>query len=163
MSFITNLFSKGATDLVGAVGKVLDDVVTTKEEKIHLEYEMRKSEIEFQIEMKKLSIDEQRMVLEDISSARQREVAVQTSEHASKLSKNVAPYMALATVFITLLFFYILIFKPESITKDSRDIVLYILGVLSTILTQIYSYYFGSSAGSADKARTIASMKGEKT
>ncbi|MDP3914676.1 MAG: hypothetical protein Q8R96_13170 [Bacteroidota bacterium] len=63
---------------------------------------------------------------------------------------------------ITLLFFYILIFKPESITSESKDIVLYILGVLSAILTQVYSYYFGSSAGSAAKSVTLASMRDHK-
>ncbi len=159
MGFIRDLFSGGAGKLVDSVGKVLDNVVTTKEEKLQLENEMRKSELQYQIEMKKLSIEERRMVFEDIDSAREREAKVQTSEHATKLSKNISPYLAMGTTLITMVFFYILIFKPESITKESRDIVLYILGVLSAILTQIYSYYFGSSAGSADKAETIANMK----
>ena len=159
MGFIKDLFSGGAGKLVDSVGKVLDNVVTTKEEKLQLENEMRKSELQFQVEMKKLSNEERRMVFDDIGSAREREAKVQTSEHATKLAKNISPYLALGTTFITLTFFYILIFKPESITAESRDIVLYILGMLSAILTQIYSYYFGSSAGSADKANTIANFK----
>ena len=32
---------------------------------------------------------------------------------------------------------------------------MYILGVLSAVLSQIYSYYFGSSAGSAEKNRGL--------
>ncbi|MDP2114765.1 MAG: hypothetical protein Q8K69_11980 [Bacteroidota bacterium] len=102
------------------------------------------------------------MMLGDISSARQREVQVQTSETASWMAKNIQHAIAAGTTLITLLFFYILIFKPESITSESKDIVLYILGVLSAILTQVYSYDFGSSAGSAAKSVTLAGMRDHK-
>jgi hypothetical protein len=159
MTFLSNLFSKGASTFVDSVGKVLDNVVTTKEEKMQLENEIRKSELQFQVDMKKLSNEEQQMILGDISSARQREVQVLSAPNASWWTKNTMHLLAIGTTVITLAFFYILIFKPHSITTESRDIVLYILGVLSATLTQIYSYYFGSSAGSADKARTIAGIK----
>lgn len=162
MSFLKDLFSGGANTLVDSVGKVLDNVITTKEEKLQLENEIRKSEMQFQLDLKKLSNEEQQMMLGDISSARQREVQVQTSEHASWMAKNIQHALAAGTTLITLMFFYILIFKPESITDESRDIVLYILGVLSAILTQIYSYYFGSSAGSAAKSVTLAGMREQK-
>ncbi len=159
MSFLKDLFSGGANTLVDSVGKVLDNVVTTKEEKMQLENEIRKSEMQFQLDIKKLSNEEQQMILGDISSARQREVQVQTSEKASWMAKNIQHLIAAGTTLITLLFFYILIFKPDSITSESKDIVLYILGVLSAILTQVYSYYFGSSAGSAAKSQTLANMR----
>lgn len=159
MGFIKDLFSGGANTLVDSVGKVLDNVITTKEEKLQLENELRKSEMQYQLELKKLSNEERQMILSDISSARQREVQVQTSEHATKLSKNVSPILAFGTTFLTMLFFYILVFKPNSISPQSKEVVLYILGVLSAILTQVYSYYFGSSMGSADKSRTLAEMQ----
>ena len=161
MSFITDLFSGGANTLVGSVGKVLDNVITTKEEKMQLENEIRKSEMQFQLDLKKLSNEEQQMILGDINSARVREAQVQTSENATKLSKNVSPYLALGTTFITLTLFFILIFRPTTVPESSKEIILYILGVLSAILTQIYSYYFGSSAGSADKAKTLANVETE--
>jgi len=162
MSFIKDLFSGGAGTLVDSVGKVLDNVITTKEEKLQLENEIRKSELQFQLDLKKLTNEEQQMMLGDISSARQREVHVQSSETASWMAKNIQHAIAAGTTLITLLFFYILIFKPESITSESKDIVLYILGVLSAILTQVYSYYFGSSAGSAAKSVTLAGMRENK-
>ena len=159
MGFLQNLFSGGASTLVDSVGKVLDNVITTKEEKMQAENEIRKSEMQFQLDLKKLSNEEQQMILGDINSARIREAQVQTSENATKLSKNVSPYLALGTTFITLTLFFILIFKPTTVPESSKEIILYILGVLSAILTQIYSYYFGSSAGSAAKSRTIADFK----
>ena len=159
MSFLKDLFSGGANTLVDSVGKVLDNVVTTKEEKMQLENEIRKSEMQFQLDLKKLSNEERQMMLGDISSARQREVQIQTSDTASWWAKSIQHLIAAGTTLITLLFFYILIFKPDSITSESKDIVLYILGVLSAILTQVYSYYFGSSAGSAAKSLTLAHMR----
>ncbi len=163
MSFLKDIFSGGASTLVDSVGKMLDNVVTTKEEKLQLENEIRKSEMQFQVDMKKLSNEEQQMILGDISSARQREVQIQTSEHATKLAKNVSPFLALGTTLITLALFYVLIFTPEVIKGDSKDIIMYILGVLSAVLTQIYSYYFGSSAGSAEKSKTLAGMQGRNS
>ena len=159
MGFISDLFSGGANTLVNSVGKVLDNVITTKEEKMQLENEIRKSELQFQLDLKRLSNEEQQMILGDISSARQRETQVQTSQYATELAKNVAPYMALGTTVITLALFYVLIFSPDAVQGESKDIVMYILGVLSAILTQIYSYYFGSSAGSAAKSKTLENIQ----
>lgn len=158
MGFIKDLFSGGANSVVDSVGKVLDNVITTKEEKLQLENELRKSEMQFQLDLKKLSNEERQMILGDISSAREREVQIQSSPNATRLSKNVSPILAFGTTFLTMLFFYILVFKPNSISAESKEIVLYILGVLSAILTQVYSYYFGSSMGSADKAETLAGL-----
>jgi citrate synthase len=158
MSFLSNLFSGGASTLVDSVGKVLDNVVTTKEEKMQLENEIRKSEMQFQLDMKKLSNEEQQMLLSDLNSARQREVQVQTSEYATQLAKNVAPYLALGTTVLTLTLFFFLIFSTQDLPAQKKDIILYVLGVLSAILTQIYSYYFGSSAGSAAKSKTLANI-----
>jgi hypothetical protein len=42
-----------------------------------------------------------------------------------------------------------------------KEIMLYILGVLSAIATQIYAYYFGSSRGSSRKDETIAAFAGK--
>jgi hypothetical protein len=159
MSFLSDLFSGGAGSIVDSVGKVLDSVVTTKEEKMQLENELRKSEIQFQLDLKKLSNEEQKMFLDDVGNARQRDVQVQTSEYSTKLGKNIASFLALGTTVLTLGLFFILIFSPQVIEPNKKDVILYVLGVLSAILTQIYSFYFGSSAGSAAKSQTIANMK----
>lgn len=158
MSFLKDLFSSGAETLVDSVGKVLDNVITTKEEKQQLDNEIRKSEMQFQLEMKKLSLEEQQMVVADLSNARSREVQMMSIESNTKLNRNLMPYMALGTIVIVLSLFYVLIFSPSVIKAESRDVMMYILGVLSAVLTQIYSYYFGSSAGSAEKQRTINSL-----
>jgi K+-sensing histidine kinase KdpD len=158
MGILQNLFSGGASTLIDSVGKVLDNVVTTKEEKMQLDNEIRKSEMQFQVDMKKLSNEEQQMMLADISSARQREVQVLNAPNVSWWTKNTMHVMALGTIVITLALFYVLIFTKDLINDSKKEIILYILGVLSATLTQIYSYYFGSSAGSAAKSETLAKI-----
>jgi hypothetical protein len=85
----------------------------------------------------------------DRDSARNREIEIATSDKAPYINKVVTPYLALGVVGLSFMLFSILIFvevKPEA-----KDILIYILGVLSAAVTQILSYYFGSSQGSKDK------------
>lgn len=85
----------------------------------------------------------------DRDSARNREIEIATSDKAPYINKVVTPYLALGVVGLSFVLFAILIFvqvKPEA-----KDILIYILGVLSAAVTQILSYYFGSSQGSKDK------------
>jgi len=159
MSILSQIFSSGASTLVESVGKVLDNVITTKDEKMQLENEIRKSEIQYNLEMRKLDVEERRMMIEDTGNARNREVQIAQSEHATKLAKNITPYLALGTTILTIVLFYFMIFSKQQLPPDKKDIILYVLGVLSAVLTQIYSYYFGSSAGSAAKQKTIEGMK----
>ena len=93
----------------------------------------------------------------NMDSARNRETAIATSDKAPMLNKLVTPILALGVVGLSFILFAILIFvdvKPEA-----KDILIYILGVLSAAVTQILSYYFGSSQGSKDKSEE-AKLKG---
>lgn len=164
MGFLQDLFSGGASKLVDSVGNVLDNVITTKEEKLELENELRKAEMQFDLEVKKLSVEEERLSYQDIASARDREVKIQTSEYSTWLGKNVSPILALGSTILIFVLFYCVIFKPEKMDKlqGAKDIVLYIMGVLSAIISQIFSYYFGSSRGSAMKSETIDKLKSTK-
>ena len=86
----------------------------------------------------------------DRDSARNREIEIATNEKAPYINKVVTPFLALGVVGLSFVLFTILIFvdvKPEA-----KDILIYILGVLSAAVTQILSYYFGSSQGSKDKS-----------
>ena len=159
MSFLTDLFSGGAGKLVDSVGNVLDKVVTSKGEMIQLDLEMKKAEMQYQLDNRRLSIEEQKNILVDIDSARKRSTDVETSVNASSLSKNIGSYLAIATTILTFVLFYIVIFRNETIKAEVKDVVLYVLGVLSTILTQVFSFYFGSSQGSVDKSKIIEGMR----
>jgi len=165
MSIITDLFSGGASKLVDSVGNVLGKVVTTKGDKMQLDNEIKKADMDFQVEMQKLSVEERQAAYQDMSSARTREETLSQSATATTLGKNISSYLAIAATVLCFAMFFILVFMPKLISAQDnqyKDIVIYILGVLSALLTQVYSYYFGSSTGSADKSRTLAQQLQQK-
>ena len=69
------------------------------------------------------------------------------------LTKHIASLLALITLVLSFVLFFILIFCR--LEAEKKDIVIYILGVLSAIDTQIFSFYFGSSKESEVKNRMI--------
>jgi hypothetical protein len=96
------------------------------------------------------------MVFADKADARAREVALATSQNAPLLNKIVTPALALGVVTLSFVLFAILIFVD--VQMEAKDILIYILGVLSAAVTQILSYYFGSSQGSKDKDEALEAM-----
>lgn len=89
----------------------------------------------------------------DRASARDRETKIATDDKAPLINKIVTPVLALGVVFLAFALFGVLLFievKPEA-----KDILIYVLGVLSAAVTQILSYYFGSSQGSKDKSELL--------
>ena len=152
MGLLNKLFTNGASSFVDSVGNVLDNVITTKEEKQKIDLELKKAQMDYEAEMKKYSIEERRMILGDKSSARNMAVEVQKSENASKLAKNVSPILAIITTSLAFGLFYLIVFHGDNESiKERKEVIIYILGALSAIVTQIFSFYFGSSQGSSDK------------
>ena len=96
--------------------------------------------------------------VEDRASARQREADIAASENAPIINKIITPVLAVGTILLSFLLFYIVAFDTSVFTNANKDIIIYILGVLSAIDTQIIGYYFGSSSQSVEKTRTIESM-----
>ena len=92
-------------------------------------------------------------VLADVGSARDREVKVSTSAEAPFLNKIIVPCLAIGILTASFVVFGVLLFVKVDPTH--KDILVYVLGVLSAIDTQVVAYYFGSSAGSTAKDQTI--------
>ncbi|MBB3187839.1 hypothetical protein [Microbacter margulisiae] len=159
MSFLTDLFSGGAGKLVDSVGNVLDKVITTKQEVMQQELELKKAEMQYRLDERRLDIEEQKTRLADIDSARTRSSNIETSANATLLSKNITSFLAIGSTVLTFALFYIIIFRNEVIKAEVKDVVLYVLGVLSAIITQVFSFYFGSSQGSVDKNKIIEGIK----
>ena len=103
------------------------------------------------LEADKLDLAELELRLKDVDSARDRETAIATSKDAPLLNKVITPILALAIISLTFFLFAIVMFDETPVDASRKDILIYVLGVLSAIATQIVSYYFGSSQGSKDK------------
>jgi hypothetical protein len=87
--------------------------------------------------------------VKEMQSARDREVQIATSEFAPMLSKIVTPLLALGTVGLTFILFGVIIFVD--VDADSKDILIYVLGALTSAVTMVLGYYFGSSRLAARK------------
>ena len=72
------------------------------------------------------------------------------------LKSSVTAILATAIVLFAFILFYALLFK--NIQGTSKDIILFVLGAVSTNLTQVVSYYFGSSKSADDKTKIIGNM-----
>lgn len=111
--------------------------------------------MKLRLEEDKLDLAELEMRLKDTSDARQREMQIATSKDAPLLNKIITPVLALALLAVTFALFGIVLFQANPIDPSRKDILIYILGVLSAVATQIVSYYFGSSAGSKEKTDAL--------
>lgn len=160
-NFLSDLFSSGATSLVTAVGDALDKVVTSDEERKELDNELAKATMQYDLQMATLGVQEKQIEMQDRDSARVNQSRVQESEHASWLSKNVQPFLAIVIIALTFGMYWYIAFYGDTKNLDDtgmKELVIYILGALTTIVTQVVSYFFGSSSGSAAKSKTLEAM-----
>ncbi len=157
--FLTKLFSAGASTLVEAVGDAIDKNFTTDEERKTLENELAKARMQYELENKHLDVEETKAYLADTDSARENQTRIQESIEASWLAKNVHSILALGIVGTTFAMYAWIISKGDNFQKlqqsGMKDIIIYILGALTTVSTQVASYFFGSSHGSAAKDKRI--------
>jgi Arc/MetJ family transcription regulator len=146
------IFSGGAGEIVDKVAGAVDRFVQTKEEKDAVNLEIRKVVSEELKAMEAEHTKQLEIFQKEMDSARNREIQVATSEKAPLINKIVTPLLALGVILLTFILFYVLMFKQVG---NEKDIIIYVLGVLSAISTQIISYYFGSSQGSAQKQKQL--------
>jgi hypothetical protein len=93
----------------------------------------------------------------DRDSARNREAEMAKAD-VWDLTKNINTILAIGVICLSFVLFGVLMMiEVKSIAKD---ILIYILGVLSAAITQILSFYFGSSQGSKNKQAEIDKMMG---
>jgi hypothetical protein len=111
--------------------------------------------LKLRLEEDKLDLAELEMLLKDTNDARVRETQIVTSDKAPLLNKLITPILALGLLGITFTLFGIVLFQASPIDPSRKDILIYILGVLSAVATQVVSYYFGSSQSSKDKTDAL--------
>ena len=95
------------------------------------------------------------LLLADLADARSREVQIATSENAPTINKIITPVLALIIVVLTFAMWYMVLYKTFGVEKD---VVVFILGALTTLCGGVVNYYFGSSSGSKDKSDQIKKL-----
>ena len=124
MSILTNIFSSGATDLVKGVGGIIDNLHTSKEEKLAAELKIKQLISDYEVEMEK-----------NITSRWEADL-----KSDSWLSKNVRPLVLIFLIVCTMLLIFIdagaLNFEVKSSWVDLLQLVL---------ITVIGAYFGGRS------------------
>ena len=124
MGILTNIFSGGAADLVKGVGGVIDNLHTSKEEKLEAERKIKELMANYETEMEK-----------NITSRWEADL-----KSDSWLSKNVRPLVVIFLIVCTMLLIFIdagaLNFEVKSSWVDLLQLVL---------ITVIGAYFGGRS------------------
>lgn len=94
----------------------------------------------------------------DRKSARERESQIATSADAPTFNKVITPILAVCVVVLTFLLFGFVLFNDGTLDPNRKDLVIYILGALTSICGMVISYYFGSSSGSVQKTEAMESL-----
>ena len=124
MSILTNIFSGGAADLVKGVGGVIDELHTSKEEKLEAERKIKELMANYEVEMEK-----------NITARWEADL-----KSDSWLSKNVRPMTLIFLIVCTMLLIFVdagtINFEVKSSWVDLLQLVL---------ITVIGAYFGGRS------------------
>lgn len=132
MSWFTDLFSSGVSEVIDSAGNAIDKLVTSDEEKQLLKIELEK-------ELNKFKAAQMQSVATFDKEISQRHANDMTSD--SWLSKNIRP-LALAFLTVsTVLLAYLTIFILE---PNEVALIEPWLELLKILLVTIYAFYFGS-------------------
>ena len=121
MSILTNLISGGASDLIKSVGGVVDNLTTSKEEKLQAERKIKELIANYEIEMEK-----------NITSRWEADL-----KSDSWLSKNVRPMTLIFLIVCTMLLIFIDAGAINFNVKDSY------VDLLQLVLITVIGAYFG--------------------
>ena len=121
MSILTNLLSGGAAELVKSVGGVIDNLHTSKEEKLEAEQKVKELVSSYEIEMEKNITERWKM---DMQSD-------------SWLSKNIRPLVLVFLVVATVLLIFIDAGAISFVVEDKWT------DLLQLVLITVIGAYFG--------------------
>ena len=121
MNFLSKVFSGGATELVEGVGGVLDNLITSKDEKLEAKRKIKELVANYEVEMEK-----------NITSRWEADL-----KSDSWLSKNVRPVVLIFLIVCTMLLIFIDAGAINFNVKDSY------VDLLQLVLITVIGAYFG--------------------
>ena len=130
------------------IATIVDEVVTSKEEKEALKIKLIEIQQKHIEEIAKLSIEQQKIETENLKDARQSNVEIQTSEKVPLLAKYTPYIIDLFTTAIWAVCVIIVLlkaFNPSIVDKVDMSLVLAVLTGVTGQFTTILGFHRGSS------------------
>ena len=121
MGLLSNIFSSGATELVKSVGGVLDNLTTSKEEKLAAEIKIKEILTKYEVELE-----------QEVTKRWQADM-----NSDSFMSKNIRPWGLAIMLGLTMLMIFIDSASVDFIVDDSWK------SLLLTLLVTMVGAYFG--------------------
>lgn len=140
--FIKSLLNGGK--LLEGAKNIIDEIVTTKEEKALLEIRLKELINQHEETLIEAEVD-------DRKSARMREVESIRAGHRN-LTQNILAYLGVGSFFgITA---FMIAHGLQDMNTEASFIIGNVTGMAAAIAKDVYGYYFGSSKGERDSAVT---------
>lgn len=108
---------------------------------------VRKADQDYQLALKKLDLDWEKMALDDRTGA--RNMQIQTKDWTPRL---------IAAGVVVGFFTLITLMAFKELPVSNHDALMMLLGALSAAFTAVMAFYFGSSSGSQAKDQTIRDL-----
>ena len=131
MGFI-NFLTTSASDLVGTIGNIIDDVVTTDEEKLKLKNALQKEMNHYKLAVRQAENDYERELTERLQSD-------MTSD--SWLSKNIRP---LSLAFLLIMVIGLAYSSVFILPNETNQMLKEWIDLFKTLLITVVTFYFGS-------------------
>jgi len=80
-------------------------------------------------------------------------------EKTSWLNSNISSIIAIMIIIAAFTFFVYILNFDFSENSKLKDIVILLIGIISTLATTVVNYYFGSSLGSSAKTKIMQKQK----
>uniref|UniRef100_A0A6M3JWB8 Holin n=1 Tax=viral metagenome TaxID=1070528 RepID=A0A6M3JWB8_9ZZZZ len=120
--------------------------------------ELRKLEMNHSERLQELLLEERKLELQDVASARSREVEIVKATGSKDTNLYVLAYAFVGGFFISIIVMMALVLTnklPEAMPQYVVFLLGSLFGTLTAGVSAIIQYFFGSSKGSADKTKML--------
>jgi len=118
---------------------------------------LKQFELENEVELARIQHEDNKLDamlegkrLEDVKDARARDIAIQAGGRKNERADNLA-YMAVGGFLVVALVLALAAIGGVSLEQGTKEVLIYILGVLQTIVVGIFNFEFGTSKGEQRK------------
>ncbi len=112
---------------------------------------LKQFELDNKVEIQKIILEKERARLQDVASARSRQV-----EHEKTTGKSDINLYVLAWSVVVGFFGLMGLLCYHTLPQDSNGVVFMLFGALATGFGQVLQYFFGSSQSSSEKTKLLA-------
>ena len=159
--FLTKVFGGKAAEIATSVTDGLDKLFTSKEEKLEAQLKVQESIQSHLEKMTTLAQSEVDMYLKDTQDARANNAAIQNSDKASWMAKNIAYVIDIILTTLWSSVTVILFLKIFKIAATEVDMIslMALHGTVTAVFMTVLNFHRGTSKGSEDKSRELKELK----